>query len=54
MTPPLAQMFARFFSTRSSTFEVQVDVEIDAVKRSYFAMLRRQGQRIDTLYMYWR
>ena len=41
-------------STQSSTFEVQVDVEIDAVKRSYFAMLRRSGQRIDTLYMYWR
>jgi general secretion pathway protein K len=54
MTPALGQMFARYFSTRSSTFEVQVDVEIDAVKRSYFAMLRRNGQRIDTLYMYWR
>ena len=54
MTPQLGQMFARYFSTRSTTFEVQVDVEIDAVKRSYFAMLRRNGQRIDTLYMYWR
>jgi hypothetical protein len=52
--PELAAVFARYFSVRSSTFEVQVDVEIDAVKRTYFSMLRRNGTRLDTLYMYWR
>jgi general secretion pathway protein K len=56
MTPQLGQLFARYFGTRSSTFEVQVDCEIDAVKRTYYALLRRtgQGNQIVTCYMYWR
>lgn len=54
MTPQIAALFARYFSTRSSTFEVQVEAEIDAVKRTYHAMLRKNGPQISTLYMYWR
>lgn len=54
MNRELAQLFSRYFSTRSSTFEVQVETEIDAVKRTYFAVLRRNGNQIFTLFMYWR
>jgi general secretion pathway protein K len=53
--PRLQQLFASNFSTRSSTFEVEVETEIDAVKRTYYAMLRRVGpNQIVTLFMYWR
>lgn len=54
MTPQMAQLFGRYFSTRSTTFEVQVDAQIDAVKRTYFAVLRRNGPQVMLLYMYWR
>ena len=50
------QILQQYFGTRSSTFEVEVEVEIDAVKRTYYALLRRtgQGNQIVTCYMYWR
>ncbi len=55
MTRDIAQLFSRYFATRSSTFEVEVETEIDAVKRTYYAMLRRVGpNQIVTLFMYWR
>jgi general secretion pathway protein K len=54
MTRDLVPLFSRYFSVRSSTFEVQVDCEIDAVKRTYFAVLRRNGNQVVTLFMYWR
>jgi general secretion pathway protein K len=54
MTRDFGQLFSRYFSTRSSTFEVQVDCEIDAVKRTYYAVLRRNGNQVLTLFMYWR
>jgi general secretion pathway protein K len=54
MTPEIANMFSRYFGTRSSTFEVRVETQIDAVKRTYYALLRRNGNQIVTLYMYWR
>lgn len=56
MIPQIAQAFSRYFSTRSSTFEVEVEAEIDAVKRTYYALLRRtgNGNQIVTCYMYWR
>jgi general secretion pathway protein K len=44
----------RFVGVRSSSFEVQVDAQIDAVKRTYIAVLRREGVRVVLLYMYWR
>ncbi len=57
MTPQIAQLFSRYFSTRSSTFEVQVECSIDAVKRTYHAVLRRTGGGpgggIVTCFMYW-
>ena len=54
MPPGIGQMFAKFFGTRSTTFEVEVETEIDAVKRTYFAVVRRNGNQMMTLYMYWR
>lgn len=55
MTPAYVQGFSRYFSTRSSTFEVEVETQIDAVKRTYFAVLRRIGpNQVALLYMYWR
>jgi hypothetical protein len=54
MTPEIANMFSRYFGTRSSTFEVQVETQIDAVKRTYYALLRRNGNQLVTLFMYWR
>ena len=49
-----AGLFARYFSTRSSTFEIQVDAQIDQYKRMYVAVLRRNGRDLQTLYMYWK
>lgn len=65
MVPGIAPEIAKYLASspyvgvRSSTFEVQVDVQIDAVKRTYFAVLRRNAggqpsQQIALLYMYWR
>jgi general secretion pathway protein K len=56
MTPQIGQLFSRYFSTRSSTFEVEVETEIDTVKRTFYALLRRtgQGNQIVICYMYWR
>lgn len=51
-----AQIFGNYFGVRSTTFEVEVECQIDAVKRTYYALLRRtgQGNQIVTCYMYWR
>ncbi len=55
MTPQYAQLFTRYFGTRSSTFEVEVTVQIDAVQRVYTAVLRRNGpNQVVLLYMHWR
>jgi len=43
MPPQLAQLFARYFSTRSTTFEVTVDVKLGRQTRQYSAWLRRNG-----------
>ena len=53
MTPQFANLLANYFGTRSTTFEVQVDAQIDAVKRTYQAVLRRNGNQVILLYMYW-
>lgn len=47
---------ANYFGVRSTTFEVEVECKIDAVTRTYYALLRRtgQGNQIVTCYMYWR
>jgi len=54
MTPQIAQLFSRYFSTRSTSFEVEVECQIDAVKRTYYGMLRRNGNQLVLCYMYWR
>ena len=53
MTPQVAQYFSKYFGTRSTTFEVQVDTQIDNVKRTYQAVLRRNGNQLVLLYMFW-
>jgi len=54
MTPQIGQLFSRYFSTRSSTFEVQVEAQIDQYKRTYHALVRRVTlNQIVTLYMWW-
>jgi general secretion pathway protein K len=46
---------ARYISGASTTFQVQVDAQIDQVKRTYYALLRRTGpNQVALLYMYWR
>lgn len=56
VTPQMQGMFTKYFGTRSQAFEVEVEAEIDAVKRTYYALLVRTGQgaQIVTCYMYWR
>lgn len=55
MTPQLAQIISRYVGVRSTTFEVQVVVQIDAVQRTYTAVVRRNGpNQVALLYMYWR
>lgn len=54
VSPQMQQLFNNLFGVRSTTFEVQVDTQIDAVKRTYHAVLRRNGNQILLLYMYWR
>jgi len=55
MNPEVARLLASspYVTTRSTTFEVQVDCQIDAVKSTYHAVLRRNGQTLILCYMYW-
>jgi len=41
----IAQQIMRYLTVRSATFEVQVDAEIGTMKRSYYALIRRNGAR---------
>jgi len=50
----IAQQFIPYLTVRSSTFEVQVDVEVGLSKRRYYALLRRNSPRdIEILSMRW-
>ena len=51
--PQIAPLFQKLFGVNSTTFEVTVDCQIDAVKRTFHAVLRRNGAQLVTLYMYW-
>jgi type II secretory pathway component PulK len=51
--PVTVAQFARYFTVRSSTFEVQVDAQIGGYKRHFVSVLRRDGNRFVSLYMYW-
>ncbi len=48
------QSLSQYCDTRSSTYEVQVDVEVGLSKRRYFALIKRNGPRdVQILNMYW-
>lgn len=54
MTPQIAQLFARNFATRSTTFEIQVEAQIDQYKRTYHSLVRQiNANQFATLYMWW-
>jgi type II secretory pathway component PulK len=45
----------RYFSVRSSTFEVHINAEIGGVKRQYYAILRRNSPRdVQVLTFHWK
>ncbi len=49
----LVGQFVNLFNVRSSTFEVQVDAEIDQYKKQFIALLRRNNPRdVQVLFMY--
>jgi general secretion pathway protein K len=54
MPPVVVNQFARYFTTRSTTFEVHVTASISNFRREYTAVLRRDGNRVVTLFTYWR
>lgn len=54
LSPAATQSLSQYCDTRSSTFEVQVDVEVGLSKRRYFALIKRNGPRdVQILTMYW-
>ncbi len=55
VNPTVIQQILRYFTVRSSTFEAQIEVEINGVKRYYHAILARRNQRdIQVLSFYWK
>jgi type II secretory pathway component PulK len=53
MPPGLVNQFARYFNTRSTTFEVQVEAQIGGYKRHFTGLVRRDGNRLQDLFLYW-
>lgn len=55
MNPNVIPQVERYFTVRSSTFEVQVDAEIAGYKRQFFAILARNSPRdVQVLNFYWK
>ena len=55
VNPNVIPHMERFFTVRSSTFEVQVDAEIAGYKRQFFAILGRNSPRdVQVLSFYWK
>ena len=53
--PPAAMgLLSRYFNVRSSTFEVRVRAQIGTYQRTYIGVVRRNGNQLVTLFMYWR
>jgi len=53
--PVLVQQLARYFNTRSATFEVEVTATLGDLRRDYIALLRRnQPQDVQILQFYWK
>jgi general secretion pathway protein K len=53
MPPAIINQLARYCDVRSSTFDVQVEASIGTYKRLYHAVLRRDGNKIQCLFLYW-
>ena len=55
MPPQAMQNFSRLSGSRSTAFEVKVDVQIDQVTRTYYSVLARGvGRDLQPLFMYWK
>lgn len=55
MRPEIVQAFSRFFSVRSSAFEVRVEARVDNLTRVYHTVLvRGMGRDLQPLYLYWK
>lgn len=55
MPPEMTQGLAQVAGTRSATYEVEVDVELDGIKRKYYGVIRRaSGRELATLTFYWK
>ncbi|MBI5385561.1 MAG: general secretion pathway protein GspK [Verrucomicrobia bacterium] len=52
--PELTPLFMQYGDVRSSTFEVHVTAQIDNYKREYVCILRREGGRLLSLFLYWK
>ena len=50
----LIQRYGSLLTVRSTTFEVNVDAQIDNYKRHYVAVVRRDGNKLQTLFFYWK
>jgi type II secretory pathway component PulK len=53
MPPFIIGQLARYCDVRSMTFDVQVEASIGSYKRVFHGVVRRDGNRLQTLYMYW-
>lgn len=55
LNPNVIPQIERFFTVRSSTFEVQVDAEIAGYRRQFFAILARNSPKdVQILNFYWK
>jgi general secretion pathway protein K len=55
VNPNVIPQLERYFTVRSSTFEVQVDAEVAGYKRQFFAILARNTPRdVQVLGFYWK
>ena len=56
--PQIMQMivakYGALLTVRSTTFEVNVEAQIDSYKRHYVAVVRRDGNKLQTLFFYWK
>lgn len=54
LSPIATQALSQYCDVRSSTYEVQVDVQVGMSQRRYFALIKRNGPRdVQILNMYW-
>lgn len=54
VNPQIIGQIQNRFSVRSSTFEVEIDAEIDGIHRQYYAVLRRNQRDVQVLTFHWK